>query len=52
MDAPDEAAGRQADAQASVHMAASVSMDTLDRLANEVFGGRAVRKDWKSSVRP
>src|SRR6266511_2499558 len=51
MDAPDEAASRPADAQASVQLAASASMDALDRLANEVFGGRAVRKDLVRQVK-
>jgi ATP-dependent Lon protease len=51
MDAPDEAAGRQADAQASVQMAANAPMDALDRLTNEVFGGRAVRKDLVRQVK-
>lgn len=49
MDAPEEAA-RQARAQASARLA-SAPMDALDRHANEVFGGRVVRKDLVRQVK-
>ena len=51
MDAPEETAASEARAQASAHTAASAPMDALDRRANEVFGGRVVRKDLVRQVK-
>jgi ATP-dependent Lon protease len=51
MDAPEEAVAMEGKAEASAGTTASASMDALDRRANEVFGGRVVRKDLVRQVK-